>query len=995
MTVILHACPAITAELQKAVQHIEREDVQVEALCGSTEALNCEIQEISKDDHLHILVGQCPLLKSSLPKNLHIVPWNSCFDILAPADKINRWLDEGAHLLTPSMLNNHHKPIWQTWGFKNSEQAAEFAKEGMSSLVFLDAGNHSEARAKAQELARDLDLPLVLHDTDNEFLLHWLQSTIRDAENQREIKNMRQRVAENSFITQTTIALFDSTNLQLSLADTADQLSMLFAADVKIAASPPRLRDHDFSQTQQSDNWTVDTRILPQDSGFLAELYIGDSSVGIIHVTDITTPKRTEEYIEVVQQLGPAIANAITHHQQRLFSQDTETLSSQVFQQAPVGILVAQKDGNIITANNEAIRLSGYDLDLLQNNDLSIFQAKDLDGSDVNLQQIADRHPRWQKQLRIGERHHREVWFSLSQAVGQESGSSWVVCMLRDISSELAIERYQRQAATVFSTTSEGIVVTDADGCIIDVNPSFSQITGYPREEVLGKSTRILKSGRHNAQYYKKMWQSLLETDYWQGEIWNRKKSGQIYPELLTINAIKTAQKQTTGYVAAFSDISKMKQSQERLDYLAHHDTLTGLPNRLLFNERLNQSIVRATRHGKRLIVFFIDLDRFKYINDSLSHQHGDELLKQVSTRLSNCIRKEDTVARISGDEFTVLLEDISSPQDSIIVVRKIMAAFAQPFEILNTQVRVTCSLGICVFPDDGNSPAELLKQADAAMYQAKEEGRNTYQFYTPALTTQASEQFTIENALSSALQNNQLYLVYQPQYRLSDQKIIGLEVLLRWQHPTLGQISPARFIPVAEQTGQIREIDSWVLTQACQQAHQWHQQGLHFGRIAVNVSGQHLQQDTFLAELQKVLHTTQLASELLEIEVTETFLMKSTERAIETLTQLQRIGVSIAIDDFGTGYSSMSYLKKLPVALLKIDQSFVKDTPEDMDDIAICKAIIALAKAMNIATIAEGIETPAQQQLLTDIGCDYGQGYWLNKPLSVQAISSLLQKAG
>jgi diguanylate cyclase (GGDEF)-like protein len=434
-----------------------------------------------------------------------------------------------------------------------------------------------------------------------------------------------------------------------------------------------------------------------------------------------------------------------------------------------------------------------------------------------------------------------------------------------------------------------------------------------------------------------------------------------------------------------------MKQSEDRLDYLAHHDSLTNLPNRLLFNKCLRESISRAKKSNGTLAVLFVDLDRFKNINDSLGHQHGDELLKQVSKLLTHSIRREDTLARISGDEFIILLEDVPTVSDATIVVEKIMDAFDKPHSVLGTEVRMTCSIGISLFPSDGSDVTELMRNADAAMYRSKEEGRNTYHFYSEDMTSSAFEHILFENALRDAILNDEFFLVFQPQYRLDSGKLVGMEALIRWQHPELRLVAPSRFIPIAEHSGQIRDIGNWVLRKACEQGKKWLDAGYDIGRIAVNVSPQQLHRDNYLNDFKTTLNRSGMPAKHIEVEVTETYLMKSPEQAVNTLSALKELGVSVSIDDFGTGYSSMVYLKKLPVTQLKIDQSFVRDLPSDPEDIEITRAIIAMAKAINLEVIAEGIENQSQLAFLRDIQCDYGQGFLLSLPLKADEIEDLL----
>ncbi|MGK7890943.1 MAG: EAL domain-containing protein [Leptolyngbyaceae cyanobacterium] len=568
------------------------------------------------------------------------------------------------------------------------------------------------------------------------------------------------------------------------------------------------------------------------------------------------------------------------------------------------------------------------------------------------------------------------------------------------------------QAAAVFESTVQGVAITNLEGTILDVNQAFVEITGYGRDEVIGENHRLLQSGYHDRSFYQALWQQLKKQGYWRGEIWNRRRDGSIYPELLTIGTVRNEQGQPTGYVGVFSDITPAKRSEEQLKRLAHHDPLTDLPNRLLLNARLKQSIKRAKRQQQQFALVFIDLDRFKQINDSLGHSSGDLLLQQLSLRLTGSLRADDTVARISGDEFVVLLEDIGSAEGAIVVVRKLVDVFKVPFTLGNQEVYMTASLGISLFPDDGNNAADLLRNADAAMYQAKEEGRNTYCFYAEDVTAAVFEQALTENALKGALNRQEFYLVYQPQVGLRPElsssispelqpggnqegaavgALKGMEVLLRWQHSELGLVSPGRFIPLAEQSGLIREIGFWVLRTACIQGKHWLDQGLDFGHLAVNVAGPQIQHRDFVQEVQTALLESGLPAQHLELEITESFVMQHPGERVEQLQRLRNLGIQISIDDFGTGYSSLSYLKQLPIDKLKIDQSFVRDIPEDANDMAIAEAVIALGQALNLQVIAEGVETEDQAQFLREKGCHEAQGYFFSKPVRPDAIEHLL----
>jgi diguanylate cyclase (GGDEF)-like protein/PAS domain S-box-containing protein len=562
-----------------------------------------------------------------------------------------------------------------------------------------------------------------------------------------------------------------------------------------------------------------------------------------------------------------------------------------------------------------------------------------------------------------------------------------------DITGMRRSEERLRQAATVFSNTIEGVTITGLDGTILDVNEAFTEITGYARDEVIGKTPALLQSGRHDADFYRGMWRALTETGQWRGEIWNRRKNGTVYPQLLTISAVREGGGAATGYVGVFSDITQIKRSEERLYHLAHHDPLTDLPNRLLLNERLGQSLRHAARRQSMLAVVFLDLDRFKTINDSMSHTAGDRLLRLVADRLKQAVRADDTVARLSGDEFLLLLEGVGAVDQVVTAITKLMEVFREPFDIEDTEISVTASMGVALYPQDGRDAATLLRNADAAMYRAKEEGRNAYHFYTEELTTSAFEHLFLENALRHALSRGEFRLVYQPQVELTTGRCIALEALLRWENAQQGTIGPGRFIPVAEHSGLIRAIGLWVLRNACSQAKAWLDAGFEFSHVAVNVAGPQVQDPGFADKVEEVLAASGLPARRLQLEVTESFLMHRPSDGIRELRRLRAKGIEIAIDDFGTGYSSLSYLKQLPIDTLKIDQSFVRDIPHDTNDMAISAAVVAMAGELGLKTIAEGVETTAQANFLRDHGCRMAQGFLFSRPVSPDEVPGFFEQ--
>jgi diguanylate cyclase (GGDEF)-like protein/PAS domain S-box-containing protein len=572
----------------------------------------------------------------------------------------------------------------------------------------------------------------------------------------------------------------------------------------------------------------------------------------------------------------------------------------------------------------------------------------------------------------------------LTDKDGQVSGMMGV---MRDLTEIRKVEERLRLAASVFENTDEGVVIVNPEGQVVEINPAFTRILGFSREEVIGQSPRMWQSGYHKQKIYDDMWNTLREKGFWQGELWNRRKDGVVFPEWLTISRVQDQSGRLSHYVGVFSDISEIKQSQEQLEHLAHHDPLTDLPNRLLLNERLEQAIRHAERHQLQIAVIFQDLDNFKHINDSMGHPAGDQLLRQVAERLRNAVRKEDTIARLGGDEFVTIMEDIKDSDKLSNAAEKLMSAFNDPFVLDNQDVRITTSLGISLFPRDGFDAQTLLRNADAAMYRAKEKGRNTFQFYTEEMTHFAFERVLLENHLRQAIALEQLYLLYQPQIDLHNGKLIGVEALVRWHHPELGTISPIKFIPLAEDCGFIHQIGAWVLNEACRQGKRWLDQGCNVGCVSVNIAGQQIERGDLVTQVESVLKKHNYPAIGLELEITESFIMQQPDNAVAQLNAIRSQGVGLAIDDFGTGYSSLSYLKKLPVNKLKIDQSFVRDIPEDSNDMAITDAILAMGKSLGLQVIAEGIENKAQADFLLQAGCQEGQGYFYSKPIKPEQL--------
>lgn len=589
------------------------------------------------------------------------------------------------------------------------------------------------------------------------------------------------------------------------------------------------------------------------------------------------------------------------------------------------------------------------------------------------------------REYRFRHRDGGTIWIRDElRVVGRSaSGASQVAGVWSNVTEQREATERLRLNAAVIESTHDGVLITDLDGVIVSVNRAFTAVTGYEREEAVGRTPRFLQSGRHDRGFYQAMWAALRGAGYWQGELWNRRKNGELYPEWLTLNAVRNDEGEATHYVGVFTDISKLKQTEERLNYLAHHDPLTDLPNRLLVLSRLEHAVDVAQRRKRRVAVMCIDLDRFKTVNDSLGHPVGDELLCAVANRLRARLRKEDTLGRLGGDEFMVLIEHLDVPGDAALVANNLVETLAEPFALsCGQEVFIHASIGISLFPDDGRDFMELVRNADAAMYRAKAQGRNTYGFYTEDLTRHASARLGLETRLRRALAQHEFVVYYQPVISIADGRLLGAEALVRWQPVGEDMVSPAAFIPVAEETGLIAPIGEWVLREACRQARCWQAAGHAFPSVAVNLSVEQFRRQDIGAVLRDVLAETGLAPERLELEITESNLMDQGEKAAELLDRLKATGVRLAIDDFGTGYSSLAYLKRFAIDKLKIDRSFVKDLADDRNDLAIASAIVAMARALDISVQAEGVETTAQLELLRSLGCGTYQGYLCSKPL-------------
>lgn len=677
----------------------------------------------------------------------------------------------------------------------------------------------------------------------------------------------------------------------------------------------------------------------------------------------------------------------VRHRQPLRLLRTSERQFREYVERSHDGVLVVDVEGRIEYANPGASRIYGYTPD-----ELTTLRIADLIADDPRSQAEGIAHFR-----RVVE--HGE---SLGEVLGRRKDGSTVVTdvsavsvgdgrflgTIRDTTERRSLQDHLRLTAAVFESTSEGILITDADGKIIRVNRSFTQMTGYSAEDAVGQTPRLLHSGRHDEAFYAEMWRSLAEEGRWEGEIWNRNKSGRVFPELLTINAIVGPDGEPSHYVAVFADITARKQTEERLLHLAHHDPLTGLGNRTLLHERMQQALVRAAREQTCFGVLFIDLDDFKTINDTLGHDAGDELLVLVAVRIGRLLHETDTLVRHGGDEFVILAEGCRGHGAAGAGARRILRALSEPFVLSAREVYVSASIGVAIFPDDGRTSADLLKNADAAMYRAKSEGRNRHRFFTEEMNQSVRTRLDLEVGLRHALDRGEFRMEFQPIFAPGERRPHHAEALIRWNRPGKGLVSPGHFMDLAEEVGVIVEIDRWVLRESCRTLADWVATDVDL-RMAVNLSPRQFRDPGLPGQLRAVLDELRLSGDRLELEITERALLEHDDDVRRVMTGLHDLGVRVVIDDFGTGYSALSYLHRFHIDGLKIDRSFVSELSRKESSAALVRTIAAMARTLGIEITAEGVETPAQLQFLTDLGCDWLQGYLLGRPMSSSQIST------
>jgi len=660
--------------------------------------------------------------------------------------------------------------------------------------------------------------------------------------------------------------------------------------------------------------------------------------------------------------------------------------------QSLVGLYMLRSDGAVLHANDKMANMLGYDRagELVGLHIAHLVAPEDLPLLEQNLKQRLDgsaEHVRYTH--RILSRDGTRRWVEVHGSVCQYEGGTALVEMALDVNQQVQSEWQSRLADRVFESTSEGILITDAEFRILAVNPAFTRITGYHQEEAMDKRSRMMTGPGAQAEINRGMLQRLASDGHWQGEMKDRRKDGSWYPAWLSISAIRDNQGGISNYVGVFTDNTIRKEAETQLAFLADHDSLTGLLNRSSLMRIFAQQIEAAPAAGESLVLFFIDLDRFKTVNDTLGHHAGDQLLVAAAGRLREQLRPEDVLARFGGDEFVVVLGG-SPPQEMIAAIaQRLINSILRPFVINGHEMFISASIGSAAYPEHGEDAITILKNADIAMYHAKERGKNAFQLFNKEMSNHALEQMLLENSLRHGLERKEFELYYQPQFSALDGAICGAEALIRWRHPTRGLVAPGSFITLAEQTGLIVPLGAWVLREACRQGKAWLDRGYQFGRIAVNLSPRQFSSDDLLMTIDNALAQTGLPSAMLELEITEGAIMQNPQEAVVLLKRMRQLGVTISVDDFGTGYSSLASLKQYPLDTLKIDRSFVKGIPADADDVAITEAIIAIAHKLHLKVVAEGVESQEQHDFLRAAGCDMVQGYLHSQPLSAGEIES------
>jgi diguanylate cyclase (GGDEF)-like protein/PAS domain S-box-containing protein len=678
---------------------------------------------------------------------------------------------------------------------------------------------------------------------------------------------------------------------------------------------------------------------------------------------------------------------------------DSEAMFRAVFDNAAIGIAQVAPDGHFMRINQQFCQLLGYTREEILGAGFDfqkITWPADLPADLTQVRRLLDgQDDSYRLEKRYLHKNGSAVWAHLAVHLVRDAVGTarYFISAVTDITGRKQADQAQQLAASVFSHAREGIMITHVDGTIIDVNAAFTRITGYSREEAIGQNPRLLDSGRQSASYYAAMWDNIKTVGHWYGEIWNRRKNGEVYAEMQTISAVRDEQGEIKHFVSLFSDITSLKVHEQQLERLAHFDALTGLPNRVLLADRLTQAMRNVLRRKELLAVVYLDLDGFKRINDAHGHGVGDQLLAALAERMKQALREGDTLARIGGDEFVAVLVDLPDSDACAPLLARLLAAAHEPLLLDGHTLQVSASLGVTFYPQADDMDADQLqRQADQAMYQAKLSGKNRFHVFDAAQDRGLRDHHESLAQLRYALQHGELVLHYQPKVNMRTGQLVGAEALIRWQHPQQGLLAPAMFLPVIENHPLAVEVGEWVMHTALTQMQAWRGQGLDIV-VSVNVGARQLQQHDFVARLRGILAThPDVSPSCLELEVLETSALEDMAGVSQVIEQCRQIGVMFAMDDFGTGYSSLTYLKRLPVALLKIDQSFVRDMLDDPDDLAILQGVIGLARAFKREVIAEGVESVAHGTALLQLGCELGQGYGIARPMPAADLPSWAQ---
>lgn len=670
-------------------------------------------------------------------------------------------------------------------------------------------------------------------------------------------------------------------------------------------------------------------------------------------------------------------------------------LLSEVVENNPTVIIITNREGQIQYVNNSFEAISGYKKDEVLGQTSRMFKSGEMSEQEyAAMSRTLNTGNSWHGELQSKRKDGRFYWerASISPLINDHNEITHFIALKQEITEEKEFQDKLRLASDVFNTAAEAILITDKNNRIQMVNPSFQKITGYSEADVLGKTPSLLKSGKHSPEFYENIYNQLKTHHLWEGEIWNKRKNGEVYPEWLVISSRFDLDGNIEGYVALFSDITKRKRDQAVITHQANYDALTGLPNRNLFEDRLIQSKTLCDRNKTEAALLFLDLDRFKYVNDTFGHIAGDTLLKLVATRLTACIRKSDTVARLGGDEFAIIIPELSSAILVEKIAKKILSSLTEPFVLDGNHAYISCSIGIVVHTNDNISLEELIYNADSAMYKAKTKGRNRYEFFDEALNAKNRERNLLEKDIYCAIERNEFHLVYQPIWSIDGQHIHSIEALIRWQHPTRGLISPADFIPITEESGQIIAIGEWVIKEACKFARKISLEGGTPPSISVNISSAQFMKGGVVEIIKRELENNNLKGANLIAEITENLLLSDQKDIYLQLKNIVALGVELAIDDFGTGYSSLSYLKKYPIKRLKVDKIFIDEIVTDVDDLALVSGILSLANSLSLSTVIEGVETQAQLATLKKLGSPMIQGYLFSRPIKEEQMLELLR---